>query len=108
MGTHGVNEQERLVAQEFLIDIQASSETRKAAESDNLSDAVDYRKFIEIAEGVLAGPPCKLIESLADMMASRILRDVRISDISVTIQKTTVFKNGTPGITVFRRQNESV
>lgn len=101
-GKHGVREHERNTEQEFLIDIAAECDTRSAAASDALEDTIDYGRFRDIAAEVVANNSFYLIERMADRIAERILEDVRISKVIVTVRKPAVYTNATPGITIER------
>jgi len=101
-GKHGVYEKERHVEQEFLIDIVLFMDTKKAGQSDALSDTVDYQAIKDITAAVVEGESRYLIEKIADEIAVKILEDVRIQRVEVTIQKTAVWENGVPGVTVTR------
>lgn len=101
-GKHGVMERERHVEQEFVLDITADFDTRKAAASDKLEDTLDYVRFRDIATDVITNESHYLIERVAERIASRIMEDVRISRISITIRKPAVLPSGIPGITITR------
>ena len=101
-GKHGVSDREREVAQEFQIDISAEADTRASAESDEISDTVNYKDFAKIAREVIEGPSAHLIETLAHKIAERILEDERIKAVSVTVRKPQVLESGIPGVTIVR------
>jgi 7,8-dihydroneopterin aldolase/epimerase/oxygenase len=101
-GKHGVMPRERKVEQEFIVDIVATVDTTAAAASDTLDDTVDYVRFRDIAEHVIKTESHYLIERVADRIATRIMEDARIQEISITIQKPAVLPNGIPGITITR------
>lgn len=101
-GKHGVMERERHVEQEFVLDISAAVDTKNAAQSDKLVDTADYVRFRDIATDVIENESHYLIERAADRIATRILEDERIAEISVTIRKPAVLPNGIPGISIVR------
>ena|SRR3989338_4090926 len=101
-GKHGVSDREREVTQEFHIDISAEADTRASAESDEISDTVNYKDLAKIAREVIEGPPSHLIETLAHKIAERILEDEKIKAVSVTIRKPQVLPSGVPGVTIVR------
>lgn len=45
---HGHYETEQLIGNEFSIDIKIKTDTRKAADSDNIEDAINYQTIYEI------------------------------------------------------------
>lgn len=102
-GKHGVSDAERSREQEFLLDIAIDFDTRAAAKSDDLADTVDYNFFRDNVREVVGGRSLHLLEKLADAVAQRILTNERVKNISVTIRKTEMFPDCTPGVTVVRR-----
>ncbi len=101
-GKHGVQEHERRVEQEFVLDISATVDMRKAAETDKIEDAVDYVRFRNIARDIIEKETHYLIERIAQKIADRILEDARIAEVTVTIRKPAVLPSGVPGITITR------
>ncbi|MEK7601618.1 MAG: dihydroneopterin aldolase [Patescibacteria group bacterium] len=101
-GKHGVYDEERTREQEFVLDIAIDFDTGKAVVSDNIADTVNYATFRKIAKEVVEGPSFKLLEKLADVVATKILEDARISRVTVTVRKTEMYKDCTPGVTVIR------
>ncbi|MEK7107180.1 MAG: dihydroneopterin aldolase, partial [Patescibacteria group bacterium] len=77
-GKHGVSDSERARAQEFHIDISAETGTKTAGKTDDISDTVNYKDFVEIARQVVEGTSVHLVETLAQKIAERILEDSRI------------------------------
>jgi dihydroneopterin aldolase len=103
-GKHGVHDHERAQDQEFLIDISASLDTRPAAASDELQDAVDYGGFRAIAQEVIGGGTCHLIETLADRIAVKLLEDTRLSSVTVAIRKPHIYPDCMPGVSITRQR----
>ncbi|MEK7133691.1 MAG: dihydroneopterin aldolase [Patescibacteria group bacterium] len=101
-GKHGVTEVERSREQGFILDIEIRFDTKKAAASDALGDTVDYGSFRAAAKDVVEGPSFKLLETLAGAVAERILQDTRIRSIAVSVRKTEMYPDCTPGVTIER------
>jgi dihydroneopterin aldolase len=88
MGTHGVLEKEKLHPQPFEFDLDVAFDMSTAGVSDSLDDTVDYAALIDAAAGVVSGPWCALLERLATLMATAVLReDKRIRSVEVAIRK---------------------
>ena len=104
-GKHGVLDVEHTRDQEFIVDISIDFDTRKAAESDVLDDTINYDFFRSIAQDVVQGTSFRLIERLADAVAQKILENKRIDRVSVTIRKTEMYDDCTPGVTVNRSRS---
>ena len=86
-GAHGVYEAERSSPQPFEIDLDIVVDTESASHSDDLSDTVDYLGAADVAAEVVAGPPRRLMESLAATIATTVLRDPRVLSVTVGLRK---------------------
>jgi dihydroneopterin aldolase len=89
-GFHGVLEAERAEGQRFLFDISLVVADERAARSDSIDDAVDYREVVAIVREVSDGTTFRLLEALADAVA-RALRDrLAIAQVRVRVRKPDV------------------
>jgi 7,8-dihydroneopterin aldolase/epimerase/oxygenase len=84
---HGHFEEERIIGGRFLVDITVDTDITKAAETDNLNDAVDYTRIFEAVRHEMSQP-----SSLLEHLAKRIVDAVysvseNISKVSVTVSK---------------------
>jgi 7,8-dihydroneopterin aldolase/epimerase/oxygenase len=86
-GTHGVFDHERADGQDFIVDAVLSLDTRPAAASDDLADAVDYGELAQRLAAIVAGEPVNLIERLAERLADACLTDSRVHTVEVTLHK---------------------
>ncbi len=68
-GYHGVLDSERRDGQEFLVDAVLWVDTAAAAAHDDLSLTVDYAALADRLAAIVAGPPVRLIETLAQRLA---------------------------------------
>ncbi len=68
-GHHGVFDHERRDGQDFVVDITVWIDLAAAAASDDLADTVDYGALAQRAADIVAGPPRKLIETVAAEIA---------------------------------------
>lgn len=87
-GHHGVLEHERIDGQEFGADLRLHVDNAAAARSDALERTVNYAAVADaVVEEIQAGP-YRLIETLADRIAHRVLRDqVLVRRLDVTVHK---------------------
>jgi dihydroneopterin aldolase len=83
-GKHGVLPAEREFPQPFLVDLEC---TLAAHPADDVADTVDYSKLVEIAQQVIAGSHCELLETLARRIAETCLRSEQLSEIVVRVHK---------------------
>ena len=86
-GVIGVNDWERKVQQEILINIIAFADTRQAGISDNIQDCVDYKKLSKkvLAHAETAAP--LTVEAMANSIARLCLEDPMIQRIIVRVEK---------------------
>lgn len=86
-GRHGVRPAERGQAQEFKVDIEVECDLAQAARTDRLEDTVDYTRIRAAAKEAIEGESFKLIESLAQRIADRVLQLAAVKSVSVRIAK---------------------
>jgi 7,8-dihydroneopterin aldolase/epimerase/oxygenase len=86
-GHHGVFEHERRDGQDFIVDITVCIDLVAAAASDDLADTVDYGALAQRAADIVAGPPRKLIETVAGEIADTVMADERIDAVEVVVHK---------------------
>ena len=84
----GIEDWERRMAQRVVVDIELRGDFSAAAESDDLSEAVDYRLPCVEAARLAADGEYLLVERLADRIAGEVLAlDDRIEGVSVSVFK---------------------
>ena len=76
-GYHGVNPEERVLGQRYVVDLTADLDLRRAGQSDRLEDTVSYSHIYRTVRAVMEGEPRNLLESAAQAIADRVL--VRVS-----------------------------
>jgi dihydroneopterin aldolase len=86
-GRHGVFDHEKRDGQDFLVDITVWLDLTAAAASDDLTRTLHYGELAELAAGIIGGPPCDLIESVAGRIADEVLADERVHTVEVTVHK---------------------
>lgn len=85
---HGVNPEEKVDGQNFILDIVAYMPLSKAAETDNLDDTVSCARIFKMAVKVATENRYDLIETLAESVAQSILRAFEpISAVNVCVKK---------------------
>ena len=86
-GYHGVLPHERELGQRFVVDVVLEADLSRAARSDQLEDTVDYGAVAAAVASVVAGPPARLLETVAGRVAERCLEDPRVVAVEVTVHK---------------------
>ena len=70
---HGVLPEETVLGQRFRANVSIAVDIKKAGETDELEHTVSYVGVYDICKEVIEGKPYKLIEAVAETIASRIL-----------------------------------
>lgn len=72
-GRHGVARHETEDGQLFVVDVEMELDLRPAASADSLRLTVDYGEVFTQVRAVLEGPPIRLIETVSERVAQRLL-----------------------------------
>lgn len=87
-GFHGVLPGENQVGQRFLVSLKLYMSLEQAGQTDDLADTVNYAEVFSTVRQVVEGPPFKLIERLATVIAERLMAEFpRIKGIRVEVEK---------------------
>jgi len=86
-GHHGVFEFERREGQTFVIDLVLGFDTGPAADTDDLSQTVDYGSLAMAVKAAVEKDPVDLIETLAQRIADLCLLESRVEWTRVTVHK---------------------
>lgn len=86
-GHHGVFDFERADGQKFVIDLVLGLDTSRAAQTDDLSQTVDYGTLVADVKQAVETDPVDLIETLATRIASVCLRRELLDWVEVTVHK---------------------
>ena len=109
-GHHGVFEDERLAGQRFVVDVDWWIETGAAVGEDDLDSTLCYRQLFATVVEIMTGPPCALIETLADRIVTALFdRFPEIAATTVTVHKPDapiVGRFADLGVSMSRRRHE--
>ena len=72
-GFHGVLMEETKIGQRFRANVSIAVDMRKAGETDELDNTVNYAEVYALTREIVEGKPFKLIEALVEAIATRIL-----------------------------------
>ncbi|MCK8828479.1 dihydroneopterin aldolase [Natroniella acetigena] len=87
-GYHGVLNAENEIGQKFFIDLELYSDLRKAGQSDQLDDAINYAEVYEVIKEIFHAQDYDLIEALAEDIASKILEEFsKIEEVMIRVKK---------------------
>jgi len=86
-GKHGVYDFEKKQNRFFEIDAVICLSLKKAGESDNLKDTIDYVEVVNLITEIFKEKDCKLIEAVAESICSTLLDSYPINKIKLKIRK---------------------
>lgn len=106
-GIIGINPDERVNKQDIRVNATLWVDTRAAAASDDIADAVNYRTITKsIIRHIEAGEPL-LVERLVSEIADICLADQRVQQVEVTVEKPGALRHArSVGITITRSRVE--
>ena len=84
----GIFEWERRIRQEIRLDIEMGYDIRKAAGTDRIDDALDYKAVSQRVRAHVEQSDFQLVEALAESIATLILREFEVSSVKLTLNKT--------------------
>jgi FolB domain-containing protein len=86
-GVIGLNDWEREVEQDILINLTLFTDTRRAATTDRAEDILNYRTVTKAIIDLVAGSQPKLVEKLAGDIARLCIRDHGADRAIVRVEK---------------------
>jgi dihydroneopterin aldolase len=86
-GHHGDLPAERALGGHFSIDLELITDTRRVAKTDTLDGAVNYVTIEALARRILEGRRYRLLETLAERLATDILKQPGVVAVTVRVTK---------------------
>ena len=86
-GYHGLTPQEQVLGQRFLVDAELGLELAEAGQKDATEYTVDYAAVAQVIKAVVEGPPCGLIEAVAEKSAAAILAQFPVQEVMIRVKK---------------------
>jgi D-erythro-7,8-dihydroneopterin triphosphate epimerase len=83
----GINDDEREHKQDVRINLSLTVDTRPAARSDDIKDAVNYRTIAKDVIDLVENSRFFLVERMAEEIARLCLGDRRVEKVQVSIEK---------------------
>lgn len=94
-GYHGVNPEERVQGQRFVVDVHLETDLRPAGASDDLAQTINYSSVYQRVKAIVEGEPRDLIEAVAEEITTTLLAEFpTASTATVTIRKPEVALKG--------------
>lgn len=95
----GIFEWERSILQTVVIDIEMDADIAKAAKSDDVIDTLNYKSVAKRVQKFVEDSSFKLVESLAEHVASIILNEFPVTWVKVKVNKPGAIR-GSKGVGV--------
>ena len=108
-GYHGVNPEEKAQGQSYIVDLEADLDLTRPGRSDALEDTVSYTLMYRAARAVVEGDSRNLLEALAQSIADKVLDELPIEAVTVTVSKPAPPIKGSfidhAAVSIFRRRH---
>ena len=89
-GYHGVLDHERRDGQRFLVDVELDLEHEQAARTDEIDDAVDYRRVVARVKAISDARAYHLLEAFTAAVADALVAEFPVSGVRVRVRKPDV------------------
>lgn len=106
--TIGVYEWEKEIKQPLVLDINLLTDTRLAAQTDNINHALDYFKIAEQVTEFIKAHQFELVETVAEQVANLILTQFSVETVTIKVAKPKAVSNAASvGVNITRRAHSS-
>lgn len=85
--TIGIQEWERKVRQDVLIDVDLFADLSAAGQSDRIEDTVNYKTLSKAMIALTEHSSFFLVETLAEQLAALCLKDDQIQRVRISVEK---------------------
>jgi FolB domain-containing protein len=105
-GIVGINPEERKDRQDILVNVTMWADTRQAAASDHIADAVNYRAVAKALIAHVEAAQPYLVERLAaDLAAICFAQDARVQAVEVAVEKPGALRFArSVGVVIYRER----
>lgn len=87
-GYHGLFPEENKLGQRFIVDLELELDLKRAGETDDMSESVNYGRIYEETQKIVEGQAKQLVEAVAEDIASTMLGTFqKLQAIKVTVLK---------------------
>lgn len=83
----GIFEWERRIRQTVSIDLEMAADIRRAADSDHIDDALDYKAVAKRLIAFVGGSDFQLVETLAEKVAHIVLAEFQVPWLRLRLSK---------------------
>ncbi len=86
-GYHGVNPEERTQGQRFVVDLELTLDLSRGGTTDDIAATVNYASVYRLTRQIVEGEPRRLLEAVAERLASEILSSFAVEAVRVRVHK---------------------
>jgi dihydroneopterin aldolase len=86
-GYHGIHESEKMLGGKFEVDLEIYKDLKKAGQSDNLTDTLNYEKVYKTVYNCIKRNKFYLIEALAERIGESIIKKYNTERVIVKVRK---------------------
>ena len=107
-GILGINPEERHNRQDILVNVSFDVDLARAAASDDIADAVNYRSIAKRIIAHVEASADHLVEKLASDLAALVLTDRAVESVTVRVEKPGALRFAeSVGVELTRRRPEA-
>lgn len=105
----GIYDWERKIRQQINISLDMGWDNRRPAASDDIADTLNYKAAAKLVKQLVADTEFELVETLAEEIAQRLIIEMRIPWIRVTLGKPcAVTDSAEVGVSIERKADDYV
>ena len=83
----GVKVEERAVERTLLVDVELVPRVVEGLTTDDLAGTVDYGQVVRLVAEIVTGNEHRLIEHIAALVGDRLLAELDVHEVAVTVRK---------------------
>lgn len=83
----GIYDWEREIRQTVVLDLEMSSDVQRAAASDSIDDALNYKAVAKRLVGFIEGSSFQLVETLAERCAEIVIQEFGVDWLRLSLNK---------------------
>ncbi|UCH10720.1 MAG: dihydroneopterin aldolase [Fidelibacterota bacterium] len=87
---HGVAPEERELGQRFFLDVEIHADLSAAAQTDKLSQAINYEAVYHTVATTFTGSTCQLLEGIAWRVMQALFQEYPVERVTIRVRKPSV------------------
>jgi dihydroneopterin aldolase len=100
----GLTDRERQRKQKVIVDLEVFVDLRGAGKTDDMARTINYKEILERVRKIALAREYKLLEQLAEEIASSLLESFAVEHVDVTLKKAKYSKSPIIGIGISRKR----